>query len=121
MNNKKYPNLKPWQAGQSGNPAGRKQGSKNISTIVQELLDHEANADVLAQSNVAELVKDMPTSYAKAVVWVTIQKALKGDMRAIIWLAEQQERDLVQRDVERREPIVVSHLKPRYQSTVEQQ
>ncbi len=66
MNNKKYPNLKSWQPGQSGNPAGRKPGSKNISTIVQELLDEEANADVLARSNVAELVKDMPTSYAQS-------------------------------------------------------
>lgn len=119
MNNKKYPNLKPWQAGQSGNPAGRKQGSKNISTIVQELLDHEANTDVLARSNVAELVKDMPTSYAKAVVWVAIQKALKGDMRAIIWLAEQQEHGFVQHDVERRPPVIVTNLKPRFPSTVD--
>jgi hypothetical protein len=119
MNNKKYPNLKPWQAGQSGNPAGRKPGSKNISTIVQELLDHEANADVLARSNVAELVKDMPTSYAKAVVWVAIQKALRGDMRAIVWLAEQQEHGFVQHDVERRPPIVITNLKPRFPSTVD--
>jgi len=119
MNNKNHPNLKSWKPGQSGNPAGRKQGSKNISTIVQELLDEEANADVLARSNVAELVKDMPTSYAKAVVWVTIQKALQGDMRAAIWLAEQQERGSVQHDVLRREPIVVSHLKPRFPSTVD--
>jgi hypothetical protein len=119
MNNKKYPNLKSWQAGTSGNPAGRKQGSKNISTIVQELLDHEANADVLARSNVAELVKDMPTSYAKAIVQVTIQKALKGDMKAIVWLAEQQERNYVRQDVLRQEPIVVSHLKPRFPSTVD--
>lgn len=119
MNNKKYPNLKSWQPGQSGNPAGRKPGSKNISTIVQELLDDEANAALLAKSSIAELVQGMPTSYAKAVVLVAIQKALKGDMRAAIWLAEQQERDSVQRDVQRREPVVVSHLKPRFPSTVD--
>jgi hypothetical protein len=119
MTNQKHPNLKSWQPGQSGNPAGRKPGSKNISTIVNELLDQEASADILAKSSVAELVQGMPTSYAKAVVWATIQKALKGNMQAIIWLAEQQERDSVQRDVLRREPIIITSIKPRFPSTVE--
>lgn len=119
MNNKNYPNLKSWQRGQSGNPAGRKPGSKNISTIVQELLDYEADEDFLARSTIAEFVKDMPTSYAKAVVWVTIQKALQGDMRAIIWLAELQERNSVQLNVIRQEPLIVSRIKPRFPPTVD--
>jgi hypothetical protein len=119
MNNQKHPNLKSWQPGQSGNPAGRKPGSKNISTIVQELLDEEANADLLSKSSIAELVQGTSTSYAKAVVWVAIQKALKGDMRAAIWLTEQQERDSAQRDVLRREPIIITHIKPRNISTVD--
>jgi len=119
MNNEKYPNLKSWQPGQSGNPAGRKPGRKNISTIVQELLDDEASAALLAKSSIAELVQGMSTSYAKAVVLVVLHKALKGDMRASIWLAEQQERGSVQQNVLRREPIVVSHLKPRFPSTVD--
>ncbi len=119
MKNPKYPNLKPWPPGQSGNPAGRKPGSKNISTIVRELLDQEATADMLIGSGIAELVQGAPKNYAQVVVWVAIQKALQGDMRAIQWLAEQQERNGVQQDVLRREPIVVSHLKPRNQSTVD--
>lgn len=122
MNNKKYPNLKPWQPGQSGNPAGRKPGSKNMSTIVRELLDQEANADILAKSNISELVQGASTSYAKAIIQVTIQKALKGDMRAIAWLAEQQERDYVFGTKEERlkqEPLIISRLKPRHESTVD--
>ena len=119
MNDKKYPNLRPWQPGQSGNPSGRKPGSKNISTIVSELLDHEASADALAKSSVAELVQDQPTSYAQAIVRVTIQKALKGDMRAIIWLAEQQSVSGAKVERLTQEPLIISHLAPRYQSTVD--
>jgi len=122
MNNNKYPNLKPWQPGQSGNPAGRKPGSKNMSTIVRELLDEEASVDMLAKSSIAELVQDTPTSYARAVVQVTIQKALKGNMRAIAWLAEQQERDYMFGAKEERlkqEPLIISHLRPRHESTVD--
>jgi hypothetical protein len=120
MNNKKYSNLKPWQPGQSGNPAGRKPGSKNISTMVAELLDEEATADMLAMSGIAELTQGASTSYAKAVVWATIQKAVKGNMQAIMWLAEQQERasfSAVQQ--ERQQPLVVSFINSRNQSTVD--
>jgi hypothetical protein len=119
MKNQKYPNLKPWQPGQSGNPAGRKPGSKNISTIVRELLDQEASNDVLAKSSIAEMVQGQPTSYAKAIVQVTIKKALKGDMRAIIWLTEQQNMFGAEKERLTQEPVIISHLKPRFQSTVD--
>lgn len=32
-------NLTPWKKGQSGNPAGKKPGTKNIKTIMQQLVD----------------------------------------------------------------------------------
>lgn len=112
MKTQKYPNLTPWQPGQSGNPAGRKPGSKNISTIVQELLDQEADEGMLAKSSIAELTQNTSTSYAKAVVLATVHKALQGNMQAIIWLAEQQERNKV-RDVYTREPIIITPIKPR--------
>ena len=35
---KKTDNLKPFKKGQSGNPAGRAKGSKNITTIVRNVL-----------------------------------------------------------------------------------
>jgi hypothetical protein len=47
MPNKQYPNLKPWPPGVSGNPAGRKLGSKNISTIVRELLEQDITDELL--------------------------------------------------------------------------
>lgn len=91
MNNKNYPNLKSWKKGQSGNPAGRKQGSKNVSTIVRKLLEQSAADEILQTSNLAELAKGQPTSYAQAMVLAMIKKALEGDVRAVKWLAERQE------------------------------
>lgn len=90
MNNKKYPNLKPWQPGQSGNPAGRKVGSKNVSTIVRELLEQDADTDILINTKVADLANGKPTSYAQAIVLAMLRKALEGNVQAVCWLTEQQ-------------------------------
>lgn len=118
MKTQKYPNLTPWEPGQSGNPTGRRPGSKNMSTIIQELLDQEADVVILAKSSVADMTKNIPTTYAKAIVLATVNKALEGNMQAITWLAEQQEKSAV-RKVLKQEPIIVSDLKPRYDSAVE--
>lgn len=90
MNNKDYPNLKSWKKGQSGNPAGRKVGSKNVSTIVRELLERDVDEQLLARSNIADLANGKPTSYAQAIVFAMLKKALEGNVQAICWLTEQQ-------------------------------
>lgn len=90
MNNKKYSNLKPWQPGQSGNPAGRKVGSKNVSTIVRELLEQDASEQLLISNNIADLTNGKPTSYAQAIVLAMLKKALTGNVQAACWLTEQQ-------------------------------
>jgi len=114
MKTQKYPNLTPWQPGQSGNPAGRKSGSKNMSTLVKELLDEDADRDLLAQSSIAALVQDASLTYGKAVVLATIQKALQGNMQAISWLAEQQEKVSSVQIVQTQEPIIISNIEPRF-------
>ena len=68
MNNKNYPNLKSWKKGQSGNPAGRKQGSKNVSTIVRKLLEQNAVDELMFSGNLSDLANGQPTSYAQAMV-----------------------------------------------------
>lgn len=68
MNTKNYPNLKPWKPGQSGNPTGRKPGSKNVSTIVRKLLEQDAEKGLLSSSNLTNLASGQPTSYAQAMV-----------------------------------------------------
>lgn len=35
-------NLKPWQAGQSGNPAGKPKGTRNRATVIREILEQAA-------------------------------------------------------------------------------
>lgn len=90
MNNKDYPNLKTWKKGQSGNPAGRKVGSKNVSTIVRELLEQDASEQLLISNNIADLANGKPTSYAQAIVLAMLKKALTGNVQAACWLTEQQ-------------------------------
>lgn len=98
MNNKNYPNLKSWKKGQSGNPAGRKQGSKNVSTIVRELLEKDVKDGLLSSADLTELANGKPTSYAQAMVLAMIKKALEGDIRAVRWLADRQDKSFITDD-----------------------
>lgn len=90
MNNKTYPNLKSWNAGQSGNPVGRKVGSKNVSTIVRQVLEQDADTDILIGTKIADLTNGKSTSYAQAIVLAMLRKALEGNVQAVCWLTEQQ-------------------------------
>lgn len=90
MNNKNYPNLKSWKKGQSGNPAGRKQGSKNVSTIVRQVLEQDADTDILIGTKIADLTNGQPTSYAQAIILAMLKKALEGNVQAVCWLSQQQ-------------------------------
>jgi len=90
MNNKNYPNLKSWKKGQSGNPAGRKVGSKNVSTIVRQVLEQDADNAILVGTKIADLTQGKPTSYAQAIVLAMLKKALEGNVQAVCWLTEQQ-------------------------------
>jgi hypothetical protein len=98
MNNKNYPNLRSWKKGQSGNPAGRKNGSKNVSTIARKLLEQNAVDEVLSSNNLANLAKNQPTSYAQAMVLAMIKKALEGNVQAVKWLADRQDKSYIADD-----------------------
>ena len=76
----KPPRETQFKKGRSGNPKGRPAGSRNMRTIV---------ADELAQPIIVTeggRQRKMPT--AQVVIRQCVQKALKGDLRAIIALAE---------------------------------
>ena len=98
MSNKNFPNLNSWKKGQSGNPAGRKQGSKNVSTIVRKILEQDAKDGLLSSANLTELSNGKPTSYAQAMVLAMIKKALEGDIRAVRWLADRQDKSCITDD-----------------------
>jgi hypothetical protein len=82
--------LQKWQKGTSGNPAGRKLGSKNIATIVKELLEQDIDTRFPLNDPLKELISDNGTSYAKAIVYAMLLKAIDGDVRAAIYLTELQ-------------------------------
>jgi len=122
MNDKKYSNLKPWKPGQSGNPAGRKSGSKNISTIVSGLLERELSDEFLTASGLNHLLNEGSNTFAEAVVMAAIQKALQGNMQAIIWLTEQQSlhsQQTINNVREREQPLITSLILPRNISAVD--
>ena len=91
MSHKNFSNLKSWKPGQSGNPAGRKPGSKNVSTIVRELLEQDADTNFLQSTNVAGLTNGKTTTYTQAIVLAMIKRATEGNVQAAKWLTAQHE------------------------------
>ena len=83
-------NLQKWSKGISGNPAGRKLGSKNIATIVRELLEQDIDACFPLNDRLKQLIAENGTTYAKAIVYAMLLKAIDGDVRAATYLTEMQ-------------------------------
>jgi hypothetical protein len=59
MHQNSLTNLKPWQTGISGNPSGRRAGSRNISTIVRELLEQDIEDDFPLNQGVNPMLKPL--------------------------------------------------------------
>ena len=70
-----------WQAGQSGNPAGKPKGTKNLSSWIRDMLEDESFTQKLKNG---KTVKGAPV---QAVVKTLIEKAIQGDMKAFDLLA----------------------------------
>ena len=85
-------NLKPFTgADDERRQNGRRKGSRNISTIVKEILDSNINDRIPISEEVRILLNsdnDTP-SYAKAVALAMTLKAIGGDVRAATWVSEQ--------------------------------
>ena len=70
-------NLKPFQAGISGNPKGRPKGSRNIKNVIRDLLTDPGVYDMLhpAHSRGAQ-------TPLEAIIGVLMIKSIRGDVRA---------------------------------------
>lgn len=79
-------NLRPFKKGQSGNPNGRPKGSKNLSTIIQEMLADEELADVLIAIKPRWWEVLPKRDPAHAMVAMMIAKACHGDISAASWI-----------------------------------
>jgi|ERR1051326_1134559 hypothetical protein len=74
---KRVANLKPFQPGQSGNPAGRPEGTKNRATVLKELLEMVSDF-----TNPLTLQKQTATLETQVLV-ALVAKAKRGDVTAI--------------------------------------
>lgn len=80
-------NLKPFQPGQSGNPAGKPKGLKNWSTVVQELLDDEELLERLLTEDKPKWLDGMKSKRAaEAIVAAMVIRSVGGDHKAAEWL-----------------------------------
>ena len=72
--------LKPFKPGESGNPKGRKKGSLNLKTILENLLSQETD-------EIDEISGKRLNRYQKATLEV-LKKAMAGDIYAFRELAD---------------------------------
>lgn len=66
---------------------GRKKGSKNMATIVRELLDEELDKKLPINDEMKLYAKNSPLTYSKTVALAMLIKAINGDVRAAIWIS----------------------------------
>lgn len=66
---------------------GRKKGSKNLSTIVNELLGANMSLTEPINEGLRQYFRNSPTTYAKAIATAMIIKAINGDVRAATWVS----------------------------------
>lgn len=81
MTNKKpnTKNLKPWQPGQSGNPKGLKKGTKQLTTILQKLVDRKIKVrDPFVKSK-----KKIEMTVGEALNFNLLALGLKGNIKAL--------------------------------------
>lgn len=70
-------NLKPFQAGISGNPKGRPKGTRNIKNIIRDLLNDPGVYDMLHSAHPRGTQTPL-----EAIVSVLMIKSIRGDVRA---------------------------------------
>lgn len=81
-------NLKPFAgANDPRRQNGRKKGSKNLSTIVGELLEANMSLTEPIDDSLKQYFANSPTTYAKALAMAMIIKAINGDVRAATWVS----------------------------------
>ena len=109
-------NLKPFQKGEDPRRQnGRKVGSKNVSTIVRNLL--ESDLSKINSNSVKNLIEKQNYRTAKeAIVSVMIEKALEGDLKSVEWLFKyiDQDDNLNQGFFEK--PLAITIIDPKHKT-----
>jgi hypothetical protein len=71
---KKPPKAHSWKKGESGNPKGRKKGSRNMKTIIIRLMEGRLGRKIPDPKKLTA---------QEALLWKAIQKGLAGDAKAM--------------------------------------
>lgn len=71
-----------FKPGQSGNPAGKKPGTKHLSTHIQEMLNDDSFELKLKDGT---LLKERPIA---AIIKTAVAKSISGDNKWAEWLAK---------------------------------
>lgn len=71
-----------WQPGQSGNPAGKKPGTKHISTYIAQMMEDDEFVQKLRDGS------ELQGAPIKAIIKTAIAQAVSGNKDAREWLAK---------------------------------
>lgn len=108
-------NLKPFTGARDPRRHnGRPKGSKNLATIIRELENENFNWKLISpKQRIA--VRSVGSPW-RAIVLTAVSKALDGDIRAMEWLRKTgyENEPPISISIERREPLIVSEIKPRF-------
>lgn len=90
-----YGNLRPFTgANDPRRQNGRRKGSKNLSTIVNELLDADMSLTEPINEELKRYFGNSPTTYARAIATAMVLKAINGDVKAATWVSNYADRQL---------------------------
>ena len=111
-------NLNPFQKGYDPRrQKGRKEGSRNTSTVVKDLL--ETDLEYIKNSQIRKLVEKYDSrTIREAIIGSMVEKALDGNLKTVQWLFDYMDKDdLLANSPFTANRIVVEVVNPKNKST----
>jgi hypothetical protein len=75
-----------FKPGQSGNPAGRPKGSRNLSMLIQQIMMDEEFETLIPDPQTGW--REFKGAAAKAIIQGAMIRAIQGDLKVAEWLAK---------------------------------
>ena len=111
VRDKRHENLTPFKPGESGNPAGKKKGTKNYKTLIRDMLEIDASDHIETEDRekIEAMAKVLGKHFSmrQLMVFKQYQKAIKGDTSAFNALVDREEGRPVQ--VNKNENVEMSY------------
>jgi hypothetical protein len=91
-----------WKPGQSGNPGGKKKGTKNSATIIREIMQRKLK--------ITEHGKTRKITVHEGLYLKCLDPALKGNLKAIAYLIDQHEQSQTKQDKRKANRVVIPRI-----------